>query len=91
MKPAFAERRGRRASCSSQEEHVLKLDDTDAYKACRAGLLLARGACIETKPMRVSATSSLLLLARGACIETGTADFERGRRGPVAPRKRSMY
>ena len=56
-------------SCSSQEEHVLKLLGTWATREGEM-LLLARGACIETGDWILDLIRRQLLLARGACIET---------------------
>ena len=55
--------------CSSQEEHVLKLNSNPNAPAANL-LLLARGACIETVFGNDRQHLALLLLARGACIET---------------------
>ena len=64
-----------RASCSSQEEHVLKLAGVSNRRGARL-LLLARGACIETKSgKRRQSRRRKLLLARGACIETECNNF----------------
>ena len=55
--------------CSSQEEHVLKLASIASIGRGEQ-LLLARGACIETRNAETNSNSLQLLLARGACIET---------------------
>ena len=70
MKPRAFEAQIIAGSCSSQEEHVLKLLQRCCHSVSKQ-LLLARGACIETNLFdQAWKISKELLLARGACIET---------------------